>query len=50
MSINDYRTRNYGEIAFDVYTSEKMLPKEKINRIEVTEDWLRDFCISHGIC
>lgn len=40
----------YGEIAFEVYALETMLPNEKIDRIEVTEDWLRDFCISHGIC
>ena len=40
----------YGEIAFEGYTSENMLPNEKIDRIEVTEDWLRDFCISYGIC
>jgi hypothetical protein len=40
----------YGEIAFEVYTSQKMLPEEKIDRIEVTEDWLRKFCNRHGIC
>lgn len=49
----EYQMKNipqYSEMAFEVYTSEKMLPNEKIDRIEVTEDWLRNFCTHYGIC